>query len=970
MELTLDRGWAAGFDGEALTPAAVPGLAADPRVVEARSLRYRTQVDLPQGDWTHATLVLRGARFSPVMFIDGERVASAEGGMAPIVLPLRHAALRPGARITLEIVLAGLDALSGEDASCIPPADRWRSNVASCLWDRVVLRLHGSAGITGVIPCTDAAERRVRVHWRAALHAPLLPGATARVRIIDPDGQCVGEGSAPAAGEQGAVELELDPRCAVWSPTSPVCHRLQVALIAGSQVLDTWEQTWGLRTFGVAGRDFELNGAPVHLRAGSVVWHRWVRDPEARELAWDVDWFERHIVKRLQAHGANALRFHLGTPPEELLDLCDRHGLLVQAEWLFFHGLAASAGSLAVQWPAWFEQCLRHPSVVLLHPWNETEGDILAKGHAALERSAAGFPPLVLAHRDVCHVHKYWWSLFENVGCYYDSIEEFPQPIMVDEFGGNYLDGDAEPGGYPALAGALQRFLGRDHDRSARLQLQCDANARVAEYWRRLGAAGFSPFCILGSPEDGSHHFLGPLREGRPKPVWDALSAAWAPVAASIDLWDRQFAPRARINAPLHLFNDTGEDQTITVACRVVDAAGAVQSEEHHRHHLAAHAHAVEAADFALPGGSGAWRVEAEVLDAPGCARRPISSWRVWTRAVRVPAVLADARIGVSDGDDELAAFLAAAGCTVVGLDQDWTCAVCARRGWRALEAETPGGPLRRRLQAGIHAGRRVVLGDIGPCDLGQGYCEPERKYAFLQGRMWVPAPREHRVELFGGVSLRFDELGEPESCIHPTPAGQALCAHGDHEALRLWNGLRGGLIVPAWSLDVSGLSPAGFLARWRARGADPQRVCAGGYVAYELAGQYAFGTTGDADTAAGLRQRVRFLIEDAPALAASIDPEAAIVEHDLSAGYAQADGEVDRLIPLCECGRDLAQQPVLALEFGPGRGELVLSQAITCGRLADGTHPDIVEPNPHYALRRDPAAQQYLLDLLGAPFA
>ena len=36
-------------------------------------------------------------------------------------------------------------------------------------------------------------------------------------------------------------------------------------------------------------------------------------------------------------------------------------------------------------------------------------------------------------------MHKYWWSLFENLGLFYDSYEQFPTAIMVDEFGGNYL---------------------------------------------------------------------------------------------------------------------------------------------------------------------------------------------------------------------------------------------------------------------------------------------------------------------------------------------------------------------------------------------------------------------------------------------------------------------------------------------------------------------------------------------------
>ncbi len=64
----------------------------------------------------------------------------------------------------------------------------------------------------------------------------------------------------------------------------------------------------------------------------------------------------------------------------------------------------------------------------------------------AMGTVTAQYPPVVLSHRDVLHPHFYWWSLFENVGLYYESAKAFDRPIMVDEFGGNYLDGEGNPG--------------------------------------------------------------------------------------------------------------------------------------------------------------------------------------------------------------------------------------------------------------------------------------------------------------------------------------------------------------------------------------------------------------------------------------------------------------------------------------------------------------------------------------------
>ena len=124
--------------------------------------------------------------------------------------------------------------------------------------------------------------------------------------------------------------------------------------------------------------------------------------------------------------------------------------------------MPASRESLIEQYPKWLDMAMRHPSVVLIHPYNETEGDQLKTVWNALNEIVKDYPPLVMEERDVIHTHKYWWSLFENLGLYYDSAEQFPKAIMADEFGGNYLDGYGNIGGYKTSNEAFLRLLGRD----------------------------------------------------------------------------------------------------------------------------------------------------------------------------------------------------------------------------------------------------------------------------------------------------------------------------------------------------------------------------------------------------------------------------------------------------------------------------------------------------------------------------
>ncbi|HEX2948692.1 MAG TPA: glycoside hydrolase, partial [Armatimonadota bacterium] len=398
-ELSLNGLWETGIDRDYSTRVSVPGLAGDPAQVTPGTVWYRRTVVLPEGEWTRATLTLYGARFCPRIYVNGDLVSSSEGGMTWTHHRFAHPAVQPGETVTLEIALADLDATDPGDASRIPAADRWRSNISSSLWDAVTLRCHGDNCLTRVIPSYDLASDTLTVHWETTGDDD---NYIATVEILAIDGSILAANSAPSNADQ--TKIPLHGACELWSPETPHLYRLRVTLMAGARVLDMDEFSWAPRDFRIDGKKFRLNGLPVTFRAGSFVWHRFVRDREGREIAWDTAWIEENIVRRLKAHGANGLRFHLGMPPEALLDLCDKYGLLVQAEWSFFHGMPGAKVSLLRQWRNWFDLIMRHPSIVIIHPWNETEGEELDTAFAALTEIVSDYPPLVIAHRDTLHI--------------------------------------------------------------------------------------------------------------------------------------------------------------------------------------------------------------------------------------------------------------------------------------------------------------------------------------------------------------------------------------------------------------------------------------------------------------------------------------------------------------------------------------------------------------------------------------
>jgi hypothetical protein len=959
--LSLNGKWEIGADRHYSSLTTVPGLATDPKEINPTTLWYRRAVRLPEGSWTNATLILNGARFCPSVYVNGQKVSEKPGGMTVTTHLLDNPAIAPGRNVVLEIVLKPLDRVDARDASRIPDADLWRSNVSSCLWDNVTLHLHGASRINRVIPFTDIQADRVSLKWQVEHFATLKTKAEIQFEMIDEKGRIVAnvtdEKPIPISSHvvEGRTDLDLKGACDLWSPEHPVLYTLRATLLNGGKPIDRYETNFGYREFKVKGIGFVLNNKPIKLRAGTVVWHRWLRDPEARDLGFDEAWFEKNILLRLKEHGANTIRFHLGMPPEDFLDLCDKNGLMVQGEWSFFHGMEASEESLLEQWRNWLDLCLRHPCVVLVHPWNETEGPRLQIAWSALNKLMTEYPPLVVAHRDVIHIHKYWWSLFENLGLYFDSAEQFDKPIMVDEFGGNYLDGNGNPGWYPTIRESLLRFLGPEQTRELRLQFQAKANARVAEYWIRLGAAGFSPFTILGSPEDGNHWFLGPLRQANPKPVWNALSAAWSPISVSLEVWDCNYEPGESRTFQVYFFNDTDEDETLK-ARAVIAPAGDIESGalvEHFELRVAAHTTVKKDVTFKMPDKEGDWVLEA-ILDNPSVSvRHPvISSWEVRTFQPKVPKALHGMTVGIANDERELEAFLHRNQIGTSNIDDPKArVIVTSSRSWE----KTLKGELLGVLENCIAEGRSVVMLDIGPRDLGQGYPK-DKGLGPLQGAPTVANAMVQNVDLFLGMRIAFRQVAEPESHLHPSTTSL------DRQATWLWNGLRGGLIVPAVDMEVTGLSPRGFLSTWVSRGADSTLIKGKSYLAFEHQGFYAFSTTrDDTSTLQSLRKKVEFMVEDAPAIKNTVIPEAPINTFDLVQEYKECQkGKAETLVPLARCGKSLTRVPVVEITFGPRKGKLILSQLLTAQRLAKGYGEVGL-----YGIRYDPASAQVVLNML-----
>jgi beta-galactosidase len=178
----------------------------------------------------------------------------------------------------------------------------------------------------------DVSSERARVAVETDIVSRDEPRTiTVRQTILDARGEQVATQSAdvavpPAGRATVKAELEL-PRPALWSVDDPELYTMRTELVAGDQVVDMTGTPFGVRTIRFdPDRGFFLNGETMKLK-GVCLHH----DAGCLGAAVPDEVLERRL-RLMKELGANAIRTSHNPPAPELLDMCDRLGLLVQDE--------------------------------------------------------------------------------------------------------------------------------------------------------------------------------------------------------------------------------------------------------------------------------------------------------------------------------------------------------------------------------------------------------------------------------------------------------------------------------------------------------------------------------------------------------------------------------------------------------------------------------------------------------------
>ena len=149
--------------------------------------------------------------------------------------------------------------------------------------------------------------------------------------VKDPSGRTVAHGTSdtlpvPADGATGTIDLKVNhPH--LWSTTDPALYTLQTQVISGHKQIDSASTTFGIRWLvfdpntGISlnGKPLKLHGVDLHNDEGAL----------GSVDNYDALWRQ---MSALKAMGVNAFRTSHNPPSPEMIDVCQRLGIVMMVE--------------------------------------------------------------------------------------------------------------------------------------------------------------------------------------------------------------------------------------------------------------------------------------------------------------------------------------------------------------------------------------------------------------------------------------------------------------------------------------------------------------------------------------------------------------------------------------------------------------------------------------------------------------
>jgi beta-galactosidase len=180
-------------------------------------------------------------------------------------------------------------------------------------------------------PQVDSNSATIHVESTLENHTAAEIDPEVETTLLDPGGKPIAKVRnsfvVSAQSSQTGVGMISITKPQLWDIETPRLYTVVTRVFVGSHVTDSTETAFGIRTFEFTANDgFHLNGRRVQLHG--VCLHS---DLGPLGMAFNTRAMEREL-QIMQDMGVNAVRTSHNPPAPELLDLCDRMGMVVWDE--------------------------------------------------------------------------------------------------------------------------------------------------------------------------------------------------------------------------------------------------------------------------------------------------------------------------------------------------------------------------------------------------------------------------------------------------------------------------------------------------------------------------------------------------------------------------------------------------------------------------------------------------------------
>lgn len=444
---------------------------------------YQTTVRVPRG-WADQRVVLRfdSATHRAVVWLDEVQVADHEGGYTPFEADVTGYVV-PGQEVRVTVVVNNVLTWQSippgvvEQAASGPRQTYWHDffNYAGIhrsvwLYSTPVDHVSDVTVVTGREGSTGTVRYRVEASGGSGLDVTAV--------LRDHDGAVVARG----LGAAGVLSV---PDARLWRPGEGYLYALDVELVRGADVVDSYRVPVGIRTVEVRGTRLLINGEPFHFRGFGK--HE---DSAVRGKGHD-DVMLVHDFALLDWIGANSFRTSHYPYAEEVYEYADRAGVVIidEVAAVGLNTALGGSGPRTGDYPTFsaetvnertrevHAQAIRelvardknHPSVVIWSIANEPESDTTAarayfEPLFALTRELdptrpVGFANVALAPHGACLVSELadilmlnrYYGWYTNTGdlaeaelAWRTELEAWAtdgKPIIITEYGADTLAG-------------------------------------------------------------------------------------------------------------------------------------------------------------------------------------------------------------------------------------------------------------------------------------------------------------------------------------------------------------------------------------------------------------------------------------------------------------------------------------------------------------------------------------------------